>query len=376
MARLALILPLMLLPALCGCDAAASSSGSWPPAAGSNVATVAAEPGADRRQLAAALDGLFDRPVELDTRAVIVMRGGRIVAERYAPGYGSQTRFAGWSLAKTVTGVVIGMLIADGRLRLDQPAPVPAWQRPGDPRGEITLRQLLQMRSGLRNAENAEPPFRSDPARMLFLDGRDDMAAYAEAQPLETEPGRTFAYATATTMILADIATRALTASPVPEQRRAAMDEFLRSRLFEPLGLPSMVAEYDAAGTQVGGSMVHGSARDWARFGEFLRQRGAVRGAQLLPRGWFGFMTRPSPRNPAYGAQLWLNRQGADGETGKLSFREAPAGLFGAVGEFGQYVIVSPRQDLVIVRLGHTPDERRAELARALDHLVGLFPLR
>jgi CubicO group peptidase (beta-lactamase class C family) len=129
---------------------------------------------------------------------------------------------------------------------------VPAWQRPGDPRGEITLRQLLQMRSGLRHVEGGEPARDADTVRMLFTDGRDDMAAYAEAQPLEAEPGRQFRYSTATSVILSDIATRALTDSRDPATRRQIMADYLHTRLFEPLGMKSAVAEYDAAGTLEG----------------------------------------------------------------------------------------------------------------------------
>ena len=119
--------------------------------------------------------------------------------------------------------MLIGLLVSDGRLRLDESAPVPAWQRPGDPRGEITLRQLLQMRSGLRHSEAGDPVYDSDEVRMLFLDGRDDMAAYAEAQPLEAEPGRKFEYSSATSVILADLAAHALTASRDPAIRRQAV---------------------------------------------------------------------------------------------------------------------------------------------------------
>jgi CubicO group peptidase (beta-lactamase class C family) len=118
---------------------------------------VVEDPGTDREGLARAVDALFTDEAAAETRAVIVMRGGRIVAERYAPGYHENTRFVSWSMAKSITGVMIGMLVSDGRLRLNRSAPVPAWQRPGDPRGEITLRQLLQMRSGLKHVEAGDP---------------------------------------------------------------------------------------------------------------------------------------------------------------------------------------------------------------------------
>ena len=142
--RAILILPLALLPALCGCGERAPTPPA--PLGGAALAAVSQKPGVGREALARAVDALFTGQSEDETRAVVVVEDGRIVAERYAPGYLENTRLISWSMAKTVTAAMIGMLVADGRLRLDQPAPVPAWQRPGDPRGEITLRQLLQMR--------------------------------------------------------------------------------------------------------------------------------------------------------------------------------------------------------------------------------------
>ena len=278
-------------------------------------------------------------------------------------------------MSKSVTGVLIGLLIADGRLQLDAPAPVPLWQRPGDPRGEITLRQLLQMRSGLAHREEGDPLPSADTPRMLFLDGRDDMAAYAEAQPLTHAPGSHWQYSTATTTILADIATRALTDRPEPEARRRAMAEYLRTRLFEPAGLHTATAEYDAAGTLLGGSMIHMTARDWARFGELLRNGGVARGAQVVPRDWIAFMESAAPHDPAYGAQLWRNLPRPDGKLVLMPGR-APASMVACIGHLGQYVLVSPAQGLTLVRLGKNPD---ADDPAVLDHLakiVGQFPVR
>ena len=365
---LRLILSLALLPALAGCH---GQSGEAPlsPAA---LAAVSEHPGAPREALARAIDNLFADSESGETRAVLILRDGHIVAERYAEGYGPQTRFIGWSMSKSVTATLIGLLVSDGRLRLDDPVPIPAWQRPGDPRGPITLRQLLQMRSGLTHVENANPAFKSDTARMLFLDGRDDMATYAEAQPLQDEPGTKFRYSTATAVILADIAARALTDSHDPATRQRAVADFLRTRLAEPAGLPSMVAEIDAAGTMAGGSMVHASLRDWARFGELLRNQGSVDGRQILPREWIAFMTSPSPANPGYGGQIWLNRPQIDG-TKELFADRGPPDLFGCVGHQGQYILVWPRQRLTVVRLGKTDDAKRPALLTHLADIVNLF---
>ena len=336
------------------------------------MAAVAPTADVPREPLARAIDALFADPAAGETRALIVMHNGRIIAERYGAGYGPQTRFIGWSMSKTVTGVLIGMLVADGRLRLDGPVPIPLWQRPGDPRGEITLRQLLQMRSGLAHVEEADPAYTADTPRMLFLDGRDDEAAYAEAQPLQSDPGRNWEYSTGTSVILADIAARVLADGGNAAARRQAVADYLKARLLVPVGLRSMVAEYDAAGTLEGGSMVHASARDWARFGEFMRNGGAVAGAQIVPREWIRFMVSPAPHNPGYGAQIWLNRPQPGGHE-ELFPAQGPASLVSCIGHLGQYVMVSPAQHLTVVRLGKTDDVDRAHLVARLADVVALF---
>lgn len=368
---LTLIALALSLPALNGCGSDAAPPVL--PLGKAALEAVAKEPVAPREALARRIDDLFADPEAGETYALLALQGGRIVAERYGPGYTRDTRFLGWSMSKTITGVMIGMLISDGRMQLDESAPIPLWQRPGDPRGEITVRQLLQMRSGLRHTEGGDPPYAADEARMLFLDGRDDMAAYAEAQPLEAEPGRKFEYSSATSVILADAAAQVLASHQTPELRRRIVNEYLHTRLFEPLGMRSAVAEFDAAGTFIGSSMVHATARDWGKLGEFLRNKGSVRGAQVIPRGWIEFMTAPSPRNPGYGVQLWLNLpSGADEEP--PFGHGAPASLFSLNGHLGQYVMVSPPQKLTLVRLGRTTDDQRARLRDHLARIAGLFP--
>jgi CubicO group peptidase (beta-lactamase class C family) len=199
------------------------------------------------------------------------------------------------------------------------------------------------------------------------------MAAYAEAQPLAAEPGARFEYSSATTVILSDIAARTLTDNRDPAFRRQAVSDYLRNRLLEPIGMNSAVVEFDAAGTLIGSSMMYATARDWAKFGEFLRNGGAVRGAQLVPRGWIDFMKAPSPRNPGYGAQLWLNHPSSDHHD--LLFPDrAPQSILACIGYLGQYVIVSPSQKLTVVRMGRTRDPTRAHLRDHLSRIVALFP--
>ena len=368
--RPSLILPLLALPALIACSGQSTPPPPVPLSAAAMKA-VSDQPGVNRERLARRVDALFSQDPTAESRALIVLHDGRIVAERYGPAYHENTRFISWSMAKSVTGVMIGMLVADGRLRLDEGVPIPAWQRSGDPRGEITLRQLLQMQSGLKHNEETSPPYEADTVRMLFLDGRDNMAAYAEAQPLEAEPGAKWEYSSATPVILADLAARALTASTDPGERARAVGDYLRTRLFEPLGMKSMVPEYDAAGTLIGGSLIHGTARDWARFGEFLRHQGAVKGAQLVPVAWLEFMTTSALHNPGYGGQLWLNRA-PPGEA--AMWPGLGSSVFSMNGHLGQFVVVSRGNGVTVVRLGKTNEGQHEPVRRAIARIIQLFP--
>ena len=345
-----------------------------PPLSEEALAAVSKDPGAPTKALARAADELFTLDGLGETRALVVYHGGKLALERYAPGYDKDTRFVSWSMAKTVTAVMIGMLVADGQLRLDAPAPVPRWQRTGDPRAEITLRHLLQMRSGLEHTEAGDPPWESGEVRMLFLDGRDDMADYATAQPLEAEPGSRFEYSSNTTVILADIAARALTESTNPDARRKAVADYLQARLFGPLGMTSAVPEFDRSGTLIGGSLIHATARDWARLGELLRNKGSLKGEQLIPRAWVEEMVEPSPASPHYGLQTWLNRPLPDGEEHPLFPDRAPHSAFSLIGHMGQYVFVSPAQGLTVVRLGHSNREERIAMLQQLADVIELYP--
>lgn len=328
-------------------------------------------------RLAEAMAPFFENPELSETRALVIMQGGRIVAERYAPGYTPDTRLISWSMAKSVTATLVGLMVADGRLALDEPAPVSEWQTPRDARAKITLRHLLHMSSGLDHTEVPEEGieiFDADTPRMLFLDGRDHVARYAETRPLEANPGEKFEYSSATSHILADVMTRSLTDSKDPQVRRDAMLEYARGRLFEPLGMTSMSPEFDRYGTMLGGSMMHATARDWAKFGEFLRNNGSVRAAQLLPTSWTRFMKTPSPTDRSYGGHIWLNRTRNEGRDQVLFPGKAPSNVFAALGHLGQFVVVSPQHRLTIVRLGKTPDDQLDPINDELAKLISIFP--
>jgi CubicO group peptidase (beta-lactamase class C family) len=321
-----------------------------------------------------AADRFFTDPALAETRAIIVLSDGKRVYERYAPGYGPGNRFISWSMAKSLTSTIIGMLVADGKLRLDAPAPVPAWHRtPGDPRAAITLRQLLHMSSGLRHSET-EPVGSADTNRGLFSDQSGDIAAFAAAAPLESKPGTVFEYSTLTSHILADIAVRTIAPTArTPQARRAAMRQFILDRLSGPAAMPSLICEYDPAGTLLGGSLCHATARDWANFGQLYLDNGTVAGREVVSPTWVTFVRTPAPTNPGYGGHFWLNRARPGKESG-LFAEQGPPDAFSANGHLGQYVVIVPSKRLVVVRLGKTQDDVRKPVKVALGQLVNAFP--
>lgn len=308
-----------------------------------------------------------------ETRALLILRDGQPIYERYAEGFGPDSKLISWSMAKSITAALIGLLVADGRLALDAPAPVAAWQRAGDPRGAITLRHLLHMASGLDHVEEGDPAWEADTVTMLFGDGAPDMAAFAEAKPATARAGEVFNYSSATSVILSDIIADTLAPGGSPTARRDAVLEYLRSRLAEPVGMTSLTPEFDAAGTMIGGSIMHATARDYARFGELLRQRGVADGQRVLPESWVSFMRSPSSRDAGYGGHIWLNRPRPAGAGQALWPGEGPNDLFACLGHQGQYIIVSPSQRLTVVRLGISRDSQipnvRAKLAAIIRGL-------
>jgi CubicO group peptidase (beta-lactamase class C family) len=328
----------------------------------------------DRAAVMRTVDALFAGDGMGETRALIVLQDGEPIVERYAPGFGADSKLISWSMAKTVTAILAGMMVADGKLSLDSPVPIPAWQRPGDPRGAITLRHLLHMSSGLQHVEEGDPVYDSDTVRMLFLGGSGDMAAYAEGQPLAAQPDEVYNYSSATSVIVADILARALTPSRDPVARRDAMLRYLRGRLTEPAGIASLTPEFDAAGTMIGGSIMHATARDYAKLGELLRNDGFAgadgKGARLLPHSWVAFMKTSAPTDAGYGGHLWLNKRRPPGSGEALWPGEGPADIFAMLGHQGQYVVVSPSRRLTLVRLGISTKDEIPQVRDALRDLA------
>jgi CubicO group peptidase (beta-lactamase class C family) len=311
------------------------------------------------------LDAAFDTSGPLaETNAVVVIQGGRLVAERYGGvdprdrdmAVVPDTTLLSWSMAKSMLHSVVGMLVGDGRLHLEAPAPVPEWAEPGDPRGEITLEQLLEMRDGLQFTEDYVDRGVSDVMEMLWGIGSDDVAAYAANHRLAHPPGSTFHYSSGTSNIISGVVAREL--GPGEPYRR-----FLADRLFGPIGATSAVADFDAAGTWVASSTLHATARDFARFGLLYLRDGIWEGRRLLPVGWVdhGRLARSvDPDDGAvHGAHWWV--VGDD------------HGSFWASGYSGQSILLCPALDLIVVRLGDTPSERSAELLRWKADVVAAF---
>ncbi len=319
--------------------------------------------------LAAAVDRVFaetNAGGRADTRAVLVIQHGKMLAERYAPGFSAATPFLGWSATKSLTSALIGILVADGKLDLDAPAPVPEWKGPGDPRGAITLRQLLTMSSGLKFIEDYVPG--SDSSQMLFHER--DMGAYAARQPLRHPPGKVWSYSSGTANIVSRIAQQTVGGTT------AAYDRFAHDRLFGPLGMDSALVEPDEAGVPVGSSYGYATARDWARFGLLYLNRGvagdgAAGGRRILPESWIDFTRAPTPAAPTqiYGAMFWLN-QGPVSGPGAREYPHCPADMYLADGHNGQFVAVIPSLDTVIVRLGWTPEGQEFKLDRYFSGIV------
>ncbi|MDB5367062.1 MAG: hypothetical protein JWM77_2989 [Rhodospirillales bacterium] len=327
-------------------------TGAWP--AGDEVDLAKLPPEIDQAALRQAIDGAFadDTPEKgIDTRAMVVVYDGKIVAERYAPGYGRDTRFLGWSASKSVLASLVGTLVTDGKLKLDDRAPVAEWQDHGDPRREITIAQLLQMSSGLAFNEPYVPG--ADSIVMLFQKG--DMAAFAAAKPLANKAGAAWSYSSGTSNILARIVLQSVGGTPV------AMQNYARQRLFGPTGMQSAVFEPDATGALVGSSYLYATARDWARFGLLYVNNGRIGGGRaILSPAWVAFAQKHAPADPRgrYGAQFWLNGL-ANADSSARQLPDLPADLYAARGHNHQAIAIIPSRKVVIVRLGWTSDSAK-----------------
>lgn len=290
--------------------------------------------------------------------AVVVVHGGRIVAERYRDGWGDETTIhRSWSMAKSITATLVGILVRDGRLDIYGPAPVPQWSDPADPRHEITTDQLLRMASGLEWNE-AYLDTSSDTVAMLSGVGKADMAGYAADKPLEVPPGTRVRYATGTSNILAGI---------VGDEVGHGEDyeAFIQAELLDPLGIsPDEVAPgFDGKGNLIGGSIFDATARAFAKLGYLHLRGGEWDGEQIVPTTWVDYVRTPTPApagSPEYGGHWWVE---AD-----------DPGRFRAGGLLGQHIVVWPEEDLVVVVLSDRADGLDGDLRDDLAELFAAAP--
>ncbi|EHQ99534.1 serine hydrolase domain-containing protein [Bradyrhizobium sp. WSM471] len=305
-------------------------------------------------ELSAALDHAFAEPAQPPyrrTRAIVIMKSGRIIAERYADGIGPETPLLGFSMTKSVISALTGILVRQGQLKLDGPAPVAAWTNPDDPRHAITVDQLLRHTAGLALGSSLQASLGSafEPVnRMKFTE--DDMAAYAASMPLATAPGTVWNYHDGNTILLAHLIRNAAGGNP------ADALAFARRELFAPLGMRHVTLQLDGAGTIKGSSEMLASARDWARFGQLYLNDGVAGGRRILPEGWVNYSASATPNAwVGIGAGFWTNQGDSFGATFRID-HGWPRDAFFAKGTIGQYTIVIPSERLVIVRMGRSPN--------------------
>ncbi|HOA27966.1 MAG TPA: serine hydrolase [Arachnia sp.] len=308
------------------------------PVSSSNPIAEAASPADVAPALAAALDGAFADG--LGTRAVVVVKDGELIAERYADGFTKDTPQLGWSMAKSVTNLLVGRMSDQRAIALTDTDLRDDWAR--DERRDISVDDLLRMQSGLAWDETYD--LGTAITKMLYLDG--DMAASAAAQPLVHAPGTFQQYSSGSTNIVCDRLLRTT--------RESA--NLPRIQLFAPLGLTSAVWEPDASGVPVCSSYLWATPRDWAAIGQFALDDGVVGGERLLPEGWMAEATTNTTaetrEDENYGSGWWLNRR----VDGGLEIPGLPEDAYWASGHDGQRVFVVPSENLVIVRLGFSPD--------------------
>lgn len=314
----------------------------------------------DSARVMRAVDRVFEQDnskFKNETRALIVLYDGQIIAERYANGFNQDMPLPGWSMTKSITGAMVGLLVKQGKLRVDDPAPVAAWQN--DKRKNITIRHLLQQTSGLRFDEVYSK--NSHATRMLFLKG--DASAYAASLPLENEPGTQFSYSSGNSNILSRIIREAV--------GDGAYYRFPYGQLFYKLGMFHTILEPDAGGTFVGSSYCYATARDWARFALLYYNDGIVNGERILPEGWVKESVQPSiaAKRGEYGYQWWLNAgRGHDRFT--RMYQSLPTDMYYADGYEGQNIFIIPSKKLIVVRLGITRNKTWAE-ENLISELIG-----
>ncbi|MCF6292380.1 MAG: beta-lactamase family protein [Robiginitomaculum sp.] len=276
-----------------------------------------------------------------ETRSIIIIHQGKIVAEHYADGFNQNTKQISWSMAKSITSAMVGRAVELDMIKdIDQPMPSP-WAN-DDPRAKISWRQWLNMTDGLQYSEIGEPNFaKNDVVQMMFGKGKFDTLSYVKELPLQNEPGTDWNYSSAGYHLLGNAIQKLITEQPANAPiDPALMVEFADSKLFDVLGMDVQL-EFDPAGTFMGGSLVWASARDFAKFGYLFLRNGIWDDQRILPENWVNFSTTKTPANNSdvYGAGWWISADSTNT-------------AFSAQGHEGQIIWIDPSRDLVIVRLG------------------------
>jgi len=315
----------------------------------------------DGQQLEVALDRAMSR-AEQNTRALVVVYRGKIIGERYAEGFGPDTPQISWSQGKSITAALIGVLAEQGEISLDEPSPVAEWQAADDPRRAIRVRDLLNMSSGL-DFKNYDEGNRMDAWSASNEHGRVyfegiNVFDLAVNQPLEIPPGSRFRYRNSDPLALGRIIREKV------EARGESYLGFPQAALFDRIGARNFVLETDPWGNFILTGYDFGSGRDWARFGLLHLWDGVFEGERVLPEGWVDFVTTPAPGDPtqSYGGLFWLNRGGA--------MDRLPPDAFWASGYMGQRTFVIPSADLVVVRLGPSPDDAGAYMNEVIGEVL------
>lgn len=269
------------------------------------------------------------------TRAIVVLQNGKIIAEKYASNITKETPLIGWSMTKSITSTMIGLLVKDGKLDIKKPAPIVEWQN--DERAKITIDHLLRMNSGLDWDENYAQP--SAATEMLFRS--KNAGLYALNVPAKYKPDSQWYYSSGSSNILQEIIRRQFS-------NLTDYQAYPHKRLFQKLGMNSAILEPDASGTYVGSSFMFASARDWAKFGQLYLQDGVWNGERILPEGWVKYSSTETPNSKGqYAAHFWLYHNN----------NLYQSDVYHAIGFEGQYVTIVPSKNLVIVRLGCTPKD-------------------
>lgn len=300
--------------------------------------------GVDMAKVRSAVDTAFARP-DAYTSAFVVTHKGRIVGERYMTGTTATTPLESWSMGKSVVATLMGVLVGQGSYRLDQSAPIPQWQSPGDPRQQIKIADILHMSSGLRIKAPDDPDFDPNgtyPDHLYLYTGRIDSFDYAATRPQQWPPNTVGRYRN-TDPVLASYLVRLAV-----EKRGEDYLSFPQRSLFDKIGIRTMVMETDPYGNLLTQGYEYASARDWARLGNLYLQDGVWNGERILPAGFVDFVRTVAPawaadKRPIYGGFFWLNT---------TSTWPVPTSAYYMLGAGGQMTLIIPSHDLVVVRLG------------------------